>query len=230
MTEFTPWHMLVDAGLIGALLAVGVLLRALVTPLQSLMIPASIIAGFLGLFLGPAFLDWLPFSPALSTYSSVLIVIVFACLALSSDFDIRKIKGPVAAFSAYSILMYAAQVALGMLVVLTVLGPIFGTPDGFGVLVFAGWAGGFGTAAAVGQIFTNAGQPEMQSLAFTSATIGTMVGVLGGIVQAKIGADRGHAKEFAGLKAVPHEMRTGLLDISAERPVVGRHTFSGASI
>ena len=53
MSEFTPWTLLIDAGMIGALLAVGVLLRAIMKSLQSLLIPASFIAGFLGLALGP---------------------------------------------------------------------------------------------------------------------------------------------------------------------------------
>ena len=47
--QFTAWSVLVDAGLIGALLAVGTLARAVITPLQTLMIPASVIAGILGL-------------------------------------------------------------------------------------------------------------------------------------------------------------------------------------
>ena len=47
--QFTAWSVLVDAGLIGALLAVGTLARAVIRPLQTLMIPASVIAGILGL-------------------------------------------------------------------------------------------------------------------------------------------------------------------------------------
>lgn len=199
-------------------------------PLQSLMIPASIVAGLLGLVFGPSGLGWLPFSDQLGTYSSVLIVIVFACLAMANDFNILQIKGRVAGFAAYSVLMYAAQVAIGMLAVLFILRPLFDSPDVFGALLFAGWAGGFGTAAAVGQVFTDAGQPELQSLAFTSATFGMLAGIVGGIIQAKIGAARGHIKEFAGMKRVPQEMRTGLLAADSDRPNIGQHTFSAASI
>ena len=230
MADYTPWSILIDAGLIGALLAVGAALRAWIKPLQTLMIPASIIAGFLGLIFGPTGLGWLPFSEYLGTYSSVLIVLVFTCLALSSDFDFSKIKGPIANFAGYSILMYSAQVALGMLLVLVLITPLMGADPAHGLLIFAGWAGGFGTAAAIGQVFTEAGQPELQSLAFTSATIGTLVGVVGGIIQAKIGADRGYAKEFAGISSVPEEMRTGLLKHHEDRSAIGHHTFSGASI
>jgi ESS family glutamate:Na+ symporter len=228
--DYTPWTLLVDIGLIGLLLAFGTLLRAIVRPLQTLMIPASVLAGVLGLVLGPNALDLLPFSDQLGTYSSVLIVVVFACLAMTDDFDIRKIGRPIASFAGYGVLMYAIQVAIGMLLVLLVLGPLLGTPEAFGALLFAGWAGGFGSAAAMGQVFGDAGQPEIQSLAFTSATVGLLVGVVGGIIQAKVGAVRGHAKQFAGLKTIPQELRTGVLPQDQARPAIGTHTFSGASI
>lgn len=228
--DYTPWTLLVDMGLIGALLALGTLLRALLRPLQTLMIPASVLAGFLGLLLGPNALDLLPFSDQLGTYSSVLIVVVFACLAMTDDFDVRKIGRPIASFAGYGVLMYAVQVAVGMALVLLVLGPLLDAPDALGALLFAGWAGGFGSAAAMGQVFGGAGQPEIQSLAFTAATVGLLVGVVGGIIQAKVGAMRGHAQQFAGVRTVPQELRTGVLPQDRERPSIGTHTFSGASI
>lgn len=231
MTEqFTAWSVLVDAGLIGALLAVGTLARAVFTPLQTLMIPASVIAGILGLVLGPNGLGLLPFSSQLNTYGSILIVLVFVTVALTDDFDLRKIGRPVGSFAAYGVLIYASQVALGALVALLILQPLFGTPDSFGLLLFAGWAGGFGSAAAVGNIYEANGDPTVTSLAYTSATVGMIVGVVGGIIQAKAGAKRGYAKEYAGLTSIPADLRTGVLDQVAERPVIGRHTFSAASV
>ncbi|KPC93085.1 hypothetical protein ADL27_21600, partial [Streptomyces sp. NRRL F-6602] len=77
---FTPWSLLSDAGLLAALLVTGTVLRARVRLVQRLMLPASVIAGFLGLALGPEGLGLLPFSDQLGTYASVLIVVVFACL------------------------------------------------------------------------------------------------------------------------------------------------------
>ncbi|WP_036320141.1 sodium/glutamate symporter [Microbacterium indicum] len=228
--DFTPQSLLVDAGLIGALLVLGTLLRATLKPLQAAMIPASVIAGVLGLVLGPNMLGLLPFSDQVGTYSSLLIVVVFACLALTDDFNIFKIGRSVAGFASYGVLMYAVQVAVGMLLVLLVLGPLFGAPDSIGMLLFAGWAGGFGSAAAIGTVFADAGDPEVQSLAFTAATVGMLVGILGGVIQAKIGATRGHAREFAGMKSVPADLRTGVLDQVAPRPVIGTHTFSGGTV
>ena len=123
--EFTPWTILIDAGLIGLLLIIGAGLRAVIKPIQTLMIPASVIAGVLGLVLGPEVLGWLPLSDQLSTYSSVLIAIVFAAVAMTDDFDIRKINRNVGGFAAHGVLMYALQVALGMGFVLVLLQPLF---------------------------------------------------------------------------------------------------------
>lgn len=228
--QFTAWSVLVDAGLIGALLAVGTLARAVIRPLQSLMIPASVIAGILGLILGPQGMGLLPFSSQLGTYGSILIVLVFVCIALTDDFDLRKIGRPVGAFASYGVMIYASQVVVGALAALLILQPLFHTPDSFGLLLFAGWAGGFGSAAAVGDVYAANGDPSVQSLAYTSATVGMIVGVVGGIIQAKIGASRGHAKEFAGLTSIPEDLRTGVLSQVTERPVIGRHTFSAASV
>ena len=47
------------------------------------MLPASVLAGFLGLLLGPRVLGVLPFSDQLGTYASVLIAVVFGCLGLT---------------------------------------------------------------------------------------------------------------------------------------------------
>ncbi|MGI8312389.1 sodium/glutamate symporter [Saccharopolyspora hattusasensis] len=228
--DYSAWSLLVDAGLIGLLLVVGATLRATIRPLQTLMVPASVLAGVLGLVLGPGGLGLLRFSKQLGAYSSVLIVVVFACLSLTDDVDLRRLGRSVAGFASYGVAFYAAQIVVGVVLGLLVLGPLFGTHDGFGLLLFAGWAGGFGSAAAMGTVFGDGGWTEAQSLAFTSATVGLLVGIVGGIIQAKIGAKRGYAKEFKGLSALPEHLRTGVLRTDEERPAIGTHTFSGGSI
>lgn len=227
--EFTPWTILVDAGLIGLLLIIGAGLRAVIRPIQSLMIPASVIAGILGLVLGPQVLGWLPFSDQLSTYSSVLIAVVFAAVAMTDDFDVRKLNRNVGGFAAHGVLMYSLQVALGMAVVLIVLQPLFDSPDSLGVILFAGWAGGYGTAAAMGDAFADT-SPEIASLAFTSATVGIIVGIVGGLIQARIAASRGRVQAFSSISSLPEEERTGVISEVNKRPSIGQHTHTGSSI
>ncbi|NLS09721.1 sodium:glutamate symporter [Nesterenkonia sp. MY13] len=228
--EFTPWTLLTDLGLIGLLLVIGTIIRAKLRPVQSLLIPASVIAGFLGLFLGPEFLGLLPFSEHLGTYASVLIAVIFACLAFAGDFDLRKIGRPLANFASYSVLIYSSQVAIGALVGLAILAPLLGTPDGFGLLLFAGWVGGFGSAAAIGGVFEDSGWEGAQSLAFTSATVGMLIAIIGGVIQAKVAANRGHVNEFQGMRHLPRDIRTGVLDGDEDPSPIGNHRFSSASI
>jgi ESS family glutamate:Na+ symporter len=227
--EFGPWSLVVDAGLIGGLLLVGTLVRRWVVPAQRLMLPASVVAGFLGLLFGPQVLGVLPFSDQLGTYASVLIAVVFACLGLGDDPHSRGFGRSTAAFSAYSFAMYALQVGLGMVLAYVLFVPVFGTPDGFGLLLFAGWAGGFGSAAAVGSVFADAGWEGAASLAFTSATVGMLAGVVGGIAIANWGARRGHTDRIGRFDQLPAALRTGLVP-APDREPTGIGTTSPSSI
>jgi len=227
--DVTPWTNFVDAGLIGILLIIGAGLRAVIKPIQNMMIPASVLAGGLGLLLGPQVLGWLPFSDQLSTYSSVLIAVVFAAVAMTDDFDIRKLNRNVAGFAAHGVLMYSLQVALGMAVVLLVLQPLFDSPDALGVVLFASWAGGYGTAAAMGDAFA-ASNPEKASLGFTAATVGVTIGIVGGLIQARVAARKGHVQAFTSINHLPKQDRTGLIEEPSKREPIGLHTFTGSSI
>ncbi|WP_040158720.1 sodium/glutamate symporter [Nigerium massiliense] len=234
-----------DVGLIGLLLLVGVLLRATLRPLQWLMLPAPVIAGLLGFLLGPNVLgaaasanhwmigSWqvsgLPFSPYVGSYTTILIAVVFSCMALSQEFGISKMTRSLGGFAGYGVLMSAGQVLVGMLLALFVLGPVFSEPASMGLILFASWSGGFGTSAAMGDVFAANGQPEVTSVAFTSATVGMLSGIVGGVILARIGASRGQVAAFDTSEALPRSLRTGVLDDEERRPF-GHHTMSGSSI
>src|SRR5699024_10070874 len=70
------WDIFIDFGLISSLLLVGVLLRSKVGFFQRSFMPASIIAGILGLILGTNGLGLLPFTDSIEDYPSVLIAVV----------------------------------------------------------------------------------------------------------------------------------------------------------
>ena len=53
MTDFTPWTLFVDTGIISVLLLLGKLMRVKIRFIQKLFIPPSLLAGFMGLALGP---------------------------------------------------------------------------------------------------------------------------------------------------------------------------------
>ncbi|MDA3623970.1 sodium:glutamate symporter [Saccharopolyspora sp. WRP15-2] len=227
--SFTAWSVLIDIGSICGLLLIGKLVRAKVRWVQRLLLPASIIAGVLGLALGPNGAGLIPFSSQLGTYATILTAVVFGALPLTDSFAVRgKIRSARVMWS-YSVLSYVLQWGLGLLFAIAVLGWFFDLPDGFGLLLAAGWAGGFGTASAVGGTLSDAGWQEATSLGFTSATVGVVVCIVGGLVLVKWGA-KYSLGSAAGVADLPESMRTGLLAAPEEREPIGRATVSPSSL
>lgn len=227
---FTAWDMLVDVGCVSGLLLVGKLIRAKVGLVQKLLLPASIIAGVLGLALGPRALGLLPFSDQFSTYATILTAVVFGALPLTGSFSIRgRVRGARVLWS-YSVSSYVLQWGLGLLFAVAVLGLFFELPTGFGLLLAAGWAGGFGTAAAVGSTLSDSGWAQATSLGFTSATAGVVVCIIGGLTLARWGVKNGRASEASSFVDLPVQMRTGLVRRPDEREPLGHGTVSASSL
>ena len=75
------------------------------------------------------------------------------------------------------------QWAVGLLLTVYVLQWIW--PDlhsGFSTILAAGFVGGHGTAAAIGSAFAELDWQDAQSLAMTSATVGILSSICGGII------------------------------------------------
>ena len=77
------YDLLMDMTIASVLILVGQLLRAKIKFFQEFFMPASMIAGFLGLFLGKQFLDVLPFSGSVGSYSGVLIILIFTVVGVN---------------------------------------------------------------------------------------------------------------------------------------------------
>jgi len=215
--DFSPWTAFTDLGFIAILLVIGTVLRAKVTFIQKLFLPASIIAGLLGLILGPNGVGFIPFSDQIETYPGILIAIVFGSIPLTTGkFDWHAIKSRVGSMWAYSqnsmILMWGG----GLLFSLLLINPFWeDVHAGFGILLAAGFVGGHGTAAAVGDTFARHGWEDATSLAMTSATVGVLAAILLGILFIKLGSIRGHTSFLASFDQLPNELRTGLIPKNA---------------
>lgn len=219
--SFTPWDFFIDFGLAAVLLIAGTILRAKVKSIQKLFLPASIIAGFLGLLLGPNGLNILPFSNQISTYPAILIAFIFGAIPLTANaISWKKMKGRIGSMWAYSqnsmILMWGA----GLLFALLFINPFWDQLHaGFGLILAAGFVGGHGTAAAVGDMFSKHGWEDATSLAMTSATVGVLAAILLGVLFIKVGATKGYTSYLTDFKDLPNELRTGLIPSHARQPV-----------
>lgn len=210
--EFTIWDVLIDFSIISGLLLLGVVMRAKIVFIQRTFMPASIIAGILGLILGPYVLDILPFTELIGSYPGLLIAFVFAALPFSTGkFKVKEVIGKVGGLWSYSQTIMLLFYGLGLLFVLVFLSPFFSDlHNGFGLLLAAGFVGGHGTAAAVGDAFAQQGWEEATSIAMTSATVGALTAISVGLVLIKRAAAKGHANYIQDFKELPNGLRTGL--------------------
>ena len=228
--SFTPWTLLIDAGIVSLLLLLGKLLRAKVAFIQRLFIPPSLIAGFCGLILGPEVLGWLPLSSNMGTYAGILIALVFSCIPFTSSKSRSNDGGSrIGRMWSYSqagmLLQWALGGALGMWV-LSLFWPLDGA---FGLSMPAGFCGGHGTAAAIGEAFSKHGVDEMQSLAMTAATVGIIASVVIGMWIISWGAAHGKTSFLGKFETLPEELRTGILPRD-KRISMGEASFSAISL
>lgn len=211
--DFSPWVLFTDIGLISLLLLVGTIIRAKVRFVQRMFLPASIIAGLLGLALGPNGLGVLPFSGQIGVYPAILIAVIFGTLPLLSPrVDWNAIKTRVGSMWSYSQLAMVLMWGGGLFFALLLINPFWDDiHDGFGLLLAAGFVGGHGTAAAIGSTFAQNGWEEATSLAMTSATIGIISAIGIGILFIKRGSAKGDTSFLTDFNDLPNDLRTGLI-------------------
>ncbi|GHC99741.1 sodium/glutamate symporter [Zhihengliuella salsuginis] len=216
----TAWSLFTDLGWICVLLLAGAFLRAKVPFIQSIFLPSSLIAGVLGLALGPKMLGVIPFSSEISSYAGVLIAVVFAALPFTSKVaslkGVMKSVGTMWAVSQSAVIL---QWGVGLLFALGVVGVFFtAVPDGFGLMIATGFMGGHGTAAAVAESFGDQ-WPEAASLGMTAATVGIIVSVVGGIILIKLESMRGNTVYLTHFKDLPRSLRTGMVEPDKREPI-----------
>lgn len=228
--EFTPWTLFTDFGFISLLLVIGTLLRAKVKVVQFLFLPASLSAGLLGLLLGPNGYGIIPFSNHIGMYTGILTAIIFGSLPLGAQkTPIKGIVRRVSNMWAYAQSLTILQWGGGMLFALLVLKLAWAElPNGFGLVLAAGFVGGHGTAAAVGEAFSNHWE-DAATLGMTSATMGIICGIVGGLLLIKRSTIKGETSFITNFDDLPNELRTGLIP-KEERKSLGANTVSTMSI
>ncbi len=229
--EFLPWTLFTDLGLIALLLLLGTIIRAKVKLIQRIFLPASIIAGLLGLALGSNGFNIIPFSAQIGAYPGILNAMIFGALPLiSPKVEWRKISNRVGRMWSYSQVPLLFMWGAGLLFSLVLLNPIWkDLHAGFGLILAAGFVGGHGTAAAIGDAFSQYGWEEATSLAMTSATVGILSAILIGLVFVKRGSMNGDTKFLSSFHKLPDELRTGLIS-PGSREKTEMNTVSSMSI
>ena len=176
------------------LLLVGMALRQRLRWLRSLGIPEALVAGLLGLLIGP-FGPWKLFPEQVyqvwNETPGVLISLVFATLFLGQQLPSPGvIWNRAAGQTAFGMVLGFGQYLVGGLLVMVVLQPLLGTNPLMAALIEVGFEGGHGTAAGMGPTFRDLGLASGETLGLAMATVGVLTAVILGSTLVVIGRRR----------------------------------------
>ncbi|MGJ9407014.1 sodium/glutamate symporter [Nesterenkonia aurantiaca] len=233
--------------LLAAVMLIGKYVRVKVPFIQKLLLPSAIIAGFIGLIMGPQVLGrlgeplgwgWLEDGGLLTTgifdvwaeLPGLLISVVFATLFLGSRIPspvrAAKLVGPQLSIGvAYGSGQYVVGITLGLLV----LSPLLGVDPIFGALLEIAFEGGHGTAAGMQPAFDDMGIPEATDLALAIATVGLVFGILIGISVINWGVRTGRTRVIKNVSKQSKAELRGLYS-KKENVSTGRMTARPSSI
>ena len=223
---------ILDGAVLSLLLLAGVLLRKHSKFLQNLYLPASLIAGFVGLVLGPQILGKylgvsLPIGKTIAQWpgqlTSVVLGLGFVGTKPTSSFGTIAASGVTV-----SGLIHQTQVLVGLGLTMLMI-PFFpNLPVSFGFTPVFGFHGGHGTANAVGVALAQYGWPEGISVANTMATAGLISGIVIGMIMINIGVRRGYAQKVLKPQEVPQSIKEGIVPLGERTPIGYGVTYNDA--
>ncbi len=217
---------------LAVLLGLGYWLRRKIVLLQRLYLPASVIAGLLGLIIiqtctnvgTPLPEEW---TAGWSKMPGILINIVFACLFLGVEIPgVSKVWKSAGRQLAYGQIVAWGQYVVGIGLVLFLLGPLFGLNDLFGAILPVGFEGGHGTAGGLGPVFNELNWAAGKDFALAAATAGILGAIIVGMALVNWAVRKGYVTE----KKAPNETTedidwTGSIPHD-QRPKAGKLTVS----
>ncbi|SES36953.1 sodium/glutamate symporter [Salipaludibacillus aurantiacus] len=237
--ELTPEVAGFSLIILGILLLIGKWIRVFTPLFQNFFIPSSMIAGLLGLLIGPEVLGRLGINlfdsgglfPEVmveiwSTLPGLLINVIFASLFLGMTLpSVKKmweISGPQITFAHFiSWGMYVVGITLALLV----LTPFFGMNPAAGALLEISFVGGHGTAAGLAGTFEGVGFEEGRHLAVGLATIGVLSVVFLGMGLINWGARKGKTAILENPGEISEEKKRGIIaEENQEDEPAGRKT------
>ena len=166
---------LIDISTISTLLFVGFLIRQKIPFFYKYYIPTSLIAGILGLLLGPQVLGQfspihLHFSQWISQWTNFLFAFIFTTSFLGTSTG--KFGRDVLSTTCVTGAVFMAQVLAGLGIAFLLSKFMSNVPYAMGFLPVSGFYGGHGSAGIMGGCFATEGWEDATGIALTYASIG----------------------------------------------------------
>lgn len=228
---FNAWPLAVDFGIASVLILLCKYIRINFSLLQKTFIPVSMMAGLLALVLGKNGFDILPLSDISSSYSSIMIAVIFGSIGLGASLPNWSILVQrTGKLFAYNQIITISQWFVAIAVTTYLFKLIWpDLPPAFGLILPSGFMGGHGTAAAVGESLSQMGWDEAMSLALTIATVGVFLAVLGGLIVINVIARLGHVTHLKKFEELEKHFLQGVVPES-KRESIALETVSSSSV
>ena len=212
----TLGNLLYYVAIIGVLLVICTIIRLKVSFLRKAFIPASLLAGILGMILGPHILGVIPadMMSSIGAIPSHMITVVFACMMLGvkKTEDASTMMHDTVSGLGWLWSCSFMQVGVACLLCAVLFTPVWGVNELFGSLFEIGFAGGHGTAGGMASVFTDTfNWADGADLGKTTATIFGGMAIINVAVRKKWTkvltepASGNAAKEVYGEKDAEHE-------------------------
>ncbi len=185
---FSPNEIGMALVVLSLVFAVAALIRRWATPLRALFIPTAVIGGFVALILGPEGVGRFNDGNGIFTVETfafwtalpgLLINVMCASLLLGERLPPMKriwaISGPHVIMGG---VMSAGQFAVGGILTLFVLVPVFDFSNKAGALIEMSFAGGHGTLAGLTPVLEEYNAEELLEVGLGLATIGMVTGIV----------------------------------------------------
>lgn len=205
---------IMDFAWTGLLLLTGAFLRAKITVIQKLYIPAAVAGGFLGLLLGPEVLGrvcpvTIRWSNEVHQYSTMLLAILFSVQFFGVRLERKMLK------RASAVWMIAVTVISAQVLTAALVTRIFGLTEGFALLPQSGFFGGHGTPEVLGSIWDGMeywDRQEICTLGSVFATVGLLFATVGGITLINFATRQNWLMSGQKLGILEAEERTGYIE------------------
>lgn len=215
--------------ILSTLLVISTFLRLKVAFLKKAFIPASLLAGLIGMILGPYALKIIPedMMSSIGTLPGQMITVVFSCMLLGTRKETKKTDlHDIVTGLGWLWSISFMQVAIPCFLCALILIPVFDVNPLFASLFEIGFAGGHGTASGMASVFqdpTLLNWSEGADLGMTTATIGLLVGIFGGMSVINVAVRKKWTKLFKFENATIK--KSEVYDVN-NRPVGAKMTVS----
>lgn len=231
--NYDAYSLLVDFGFMSLLLVIAQFLRSKIKFFQNFYIPASVLAGIMGLILGPQVFNIIPWSGKIGSYAYLLICIVFGGLYIGKKekLNVKKIFHSVGDTfcinMATEFICFGTALTIGWGILKLFFPSVF---EQFCLLLPSGYCGGHGYASTIGTALNNLlGREDCVQIGQTFATLGLLTGLFVGILVINYGARHGATRFIKRADKLPEECRTGLVP-AGNRNSMGEETINPMSM